>query len=41
MALCDAMLFVKTMFKEFYNEDSLRFEIRRQPWKEGEKSDSN
>lgn len=31
MTIDDAVLFVKTIFCESFNEDTLRFEIRRQP----------
>ena len=31
MTIDDAVLFVKTIFSESFNEDTLRFEIRRQP----------
>lgn len=31
MTIEDATLFVKTVFQESYNEEELRFEIRRQP----------
>lgn len=31
MTIDDAVLFVKTVFAESFNEDTLRFEIRRQP----------
>lgn len=30
MTIDDAVLFVKTVFAESFNEDTLRFEIRRQ-----------
>ena len=31
MTIYDAVLFVKTVFVESFNENNLRFEIRRQP----------
>lgn len=31
MTIDDALLFIKAVFGESFNEDSLRFEIRRQP----------
>ena len=31
MTIDDAVLFVKAVFQESYNEQDLRFEIRRQP----------
>ena len=31
MTIEDAVLFVKAVFQESYNDDELRFEIRRQP----------
>ena len=31
MTIDDAVLFIKTVFAESFNEDTLRFEIRRQP----------
>ena len=31
MTIQDAVLFVKTVFVEGFNDDTLRFEIRRQP----------
>lgn len=31
MTIDDAILFVKAVFQENFNEDDLRFEIRRQP----------
>ena len=31
MTIDDAILFVKAVFQEKFNEDDLRFEIRRQP----------
>lgn len=31
MAIEDAVLFVKAVFQESYNDQELRFEIRRQP----------
>lgn len=35
MTIDDAILFIRAVFQESYNEDNLRFEIRRQP-KEGD-----
>lgn len=31
MTIADAVLFVKALFEESYNDPDLRFEIRRQP----------
>jgi hypothetical protein len=31
MTIEDAVLFVKSVFQELYNDQELRFEIRRQP----------
>lgn len=31
MTIDDAILFIRAMFQENYNENNLRFEIRRQP----------
>lgn len=31
MTIDDAVLFIKTIFQESFQEDTLRFEIRRQP----------
>lgn len=31
MTIEDAVLFVKAVFQELYNDQELRFEIRRQP----------
>ena len=31
MTIDDAILFIRAMFQESYNENNLRFEIRRQP----------
>ena len=46
MTIDDAVLFVKTVFAESFNEDILRFEIRRQPMdygklERGEKNEVN
>lgn len=35
MTIDDAVLFVKTVFAESFNVDTLRFEIRRQPFDYG------
>jgi len=31
MTIDDAILFIRAVFQESYNENNLRFEIRRQP----------
>ena len=36
MTLADALLFIKAVFEESYNEGELRFEIRRQPREEND-----
>lgn len=36
MTLEDALLFIKAVFEESYNETDLRFEIRRQPMEDSD-----
>lgn len=40
MTIADAVLFVKAYFGEAYNDQELRFEIRRQPMDEGAQYDA-
>lgn len=39
MTLEDALLFIKAVFEENYNETDLRFEIRRQPMEDSDEED--
>ena len=39
MTIDDAILFIKAVFGESFNEDSLRFEIRRQPKEDDDETD--
>lgn len=42
MTIADAILFIKAYFEESYNDEELRFEIRRQPLaKEGKNDETD